>query len=140
MPTCKAIWTDGVRYLHTSETGHALVTDAPETVGGGNSAPTPMELVLHALAGCTGVDLALILDKMRQPYTALEITVTGERADSHPKVYTAVHLHVTARGEISPKKLERALKLSVEDFCSVAAMLRSTATLTYTGEVQGEQS
>ena len=62
-----ATWAGGLRFVHHSATGHALVTDAPEEAGGTDSAPTPMELVILALIGCTGVDVTSILVKMKQP-------------------------------------------------------------------------
>jgi len=129
MPTIKARWTDGVRYVHTSATGHALVTDAPAVAGGSDTAPTPMELVLHAMAGCAGVDLAMILTKMKQSFTGIEITVSGERRDEHPRVYTQIEFHVVVRGEVSEKKLARAVNLSLDEYCGVAGMLRTTAEI-----------
>jgi len=132
MPLCKATWTDGIRFLHTSGSGHALVTDAPETVGGGNTAPTPMELVLHALIGCQGVDLAMMLNKMKQPFTFLEITAEAERRDEHPRIYKNIALHVTVRGEVSEKKLLRAMDLSLNTYCSVAGMIQETTAITQT--------
>ncbi|MEZ4386259.1 MAG: OsmC family protein [Candidatus Krumholzibacteriia bacterium] len=134
MPTIKARWTDGVRFVHTSDTGHALVTDAPAP-NGTNTAPSPMELVLHALAGCAGVDLALILTKMKQPFRDLEITVSGERRDEHPRVYVKVAFHVTVRGEVSEKKLARAVDLSLDEYCGVAGMLRETAEISRSWEI-----
>jgi putative redox protein len=136
MPSCKAVWTDGVRFIHTSGSGHALVSDAPETVGGSDSAPTPMELVLHALCGCMGVDLAGMLAKMRQPWTGLEISAEGERADDHPRIYTRIALHVAVTGTVDEAKLQRAVALSLDTYCSVAAMLRATAEIVPTWEIR----
>jgi len=138
MPTLKARWTDGVRFLHTSETGHALVTDAPAPTGA-NSAPSPMELVLHALAGCAGVDIASMLTKMRQPFRDLEITVGGERRDEHPRVYTRVTFHVSVRGEVSEKKLARAVNLSLDEYCGVSGMLRETAEISRSWEIHRDE-
>jgi putative redox protein len=132
--TCNARWTDGVRYLHTSGSGHALVTDAMPPFGGG-SAPTPMELILHALAGCTGVDLAMMLEKMHQPVQGIEITVEGDRAEDHPKVYTHLRVHVRVTGAVDERKLERALALSSETYCSVSAMLAATVKISHTHEI-----
>jgi putative redox protein len=134
MPEIKARWTDGVRFLHTSATGHALVTDAPEPAGS-NTAPSPMELVLHALAGCAGHDIASILTKMKQPFHALEITVDGERRDEHPRVYTQVSFHVTVRGDVSEKKLARAVNLSLDEYCGVSGMMRETAEIGRSWEI-----
>jgi len=134
MPTIKARWTDGVRFLHTSSTGHALVTDAPEPTGA-DTAVAPMELVLHAFAACAGVDLALMLGKMRQPFEGLEITVSGERRDEHPRVYVKVAFHATVQGDVSEKKLARAVNLSLDEYCGVAGMLRQTAEISRSWEI-----
>lgn len=138
MTTIKARWTDGVRFLHTSSTGHAFITDAPEEAKGGDTAPAPMELVLHALAGCAGYDLAVILTKMKQQYTAIEITVTGARRDEYPRVYNKVSFHVTVRGNVSEQKLERAVNLSLDEYCGVSGMLRETATIARSWEIVRE--
>ena len=132
--SCTAVWTDGVRYLHTSGSGHTLVTDAAPPFGAG-TAPTPMELLLHALAGCLGVDLAMMLEKMKQPLEGLTITVEGDRAEEHPKIYTAIRVHVVARGAVDPRKLERAIDLSQDTYCSVSAMLGRAAAISHTWEV-----
>ncbi len=136
MLTCKATWTDGLRYVHTSGSGHALVTDAPTSVGGGGTAPSPMELMLHALCGCMGVDLAQMLGKMRQNLTGLEVSAAAERREEHPRVFTRIDLHVVACGEVDPAKLQRAIELSLETYCSVAAIMRSSATIAPTWEVR----
>jgi putative redox protein len=139
MPSCKVVWTDKVRFVHTSGSGHALVTDAPAAAGGSDTAPSPMELVLHALCGCTGVDLVLILAKMRQPLAGLELSAEAERAATHPRVYTRIALHVVAAGALDPDKFKRALDLSLESYCSVAAMLRSTTQIEATWEIRSQQ-
>jgi putative redox protein len=136
MPTCKATWTDGTRFLHTSGTGHALVSDTPATAGGTDTAPSPMELVLHALCGCMGVDIAAILAKMRQSWRGLEISAAGERAETQPRVYRTIDLHVAVVGEVDGDKLQRAIDLSLASYCSVAAMLRATAEIRTTWEVR----
>ncbi|MDD5720172.1 MAG: OsmC family protein [Candidatus Krumholzibacteria bacterium] len=135
-PGCRAIWTDGLRFVHTSCGGHALVTDAPAAAGGAGTAPSPMELVLHALCGCMGVDLIGILAKMRQSVTGLEISATGERADTQPRVYTRIALHVVVSGHVDEDKFKRALDLSLESYCSVAAMLRGSAPIETTWEIR----
>lgn len=124
-------WAGGLRFLHTGATGHVCVTDAPANPGEPTTAPTPMELVLHALAGCAGVDAVAILTKMQQPLAGLEIGITAERADSHPRIYTKIHLEFRVRGAVDERKLQRALELSHEHYCSVAAMLRGTVALSY---------
>ena len=91
---------------------------------------------MHALAGCFGVDLALILAKMKQTLTGLVVTVEGDRADEHPRVYTAIRMHAVLRGDLAPRKVERAVGLSLGTYCSVSAMLRSTAEMSHTWEIR----
>lgn len=125
-----ATWTDGMRFVYQSATGHALVTDAPEAGGGTDSAPTPMELLILGLIGCTGVDVASILTKMKEPLEGLTVTAETERADEHPKVYTKIHLIYHVKGSVNVKKLERAINLSENRYCSASAMLGKTAEIT----------
>jgi putative redox protein len=134
MNSVSARWCDDLRFLHTSGSGHALVTDVLPEAGGG-SAPTPMELILHGLAGCTGVDVVSILRKMKQPLTGLEITVEAERADDHPRVYERVRMHLELRGDLDERRVEKAVMLSETKYCSVSAMLRGTAKLEITWEI-----
>lgn len=91
-----------------------------------------METVLIALAGCTGMDVVGILEKMRAPLEGLTVRVTGERAEIHPKVFTQIHVRYEARGMgLTPAQMNRAVKLSQEKYCSVAAMLRPTVAMTH---------
>ncbi|NOY99808.1 MAG: OsmC family protein [Chloroflexi bacterium] len=90
----------------------------------------PMELTLAALAGCTGVDVVSILKKKRANFTDLQVKVSGKRADTHPKVYTEINITYLIWGEnIKPKDVEQAIQLSEEKYCSVSAMLKSTAKI-----------
>jgi len=125
-----ATWTGGLRFVHRSGTGHAVVTDAPAAFGGSDSAATPMELVMLGLLGCTGVDVTSALQKMRQPLDSLEITGSGERAENHPKVFTKIHLVYTLTGDLDAKKVERAISLSESTYCSVSAMLKASVEIT----------
>lgn len=127
----KATWVDGMRFAYETATGHGLVTDAPESVGGRNTAATPMELVLLGLLGCTGVDVVSILQKMKQSPESLQVRCQAERAENHPKVYTKIHLIYEVRGDVDEAKLERAIGLSETKYCSVSAMLSSTAEITH---------
>ena len=126
----KATWIDGMRFAYNSATGHGLITDAPETHGGTGTAASPMELVLLGLIGCTGVDVTSILQKMKQPVESLSVTCRAERAEEHPKVYTKIHLIYDVKGDVDEKRLQRAIHLSESTYCSVSAMLSSTAEIT----------
>ncbi|MCR6623649.1 MAG: OsmC family protein [archaeon YNP-LCB-024-027] len=96
----------------------APISDVPP------AGPSPMELLLMALAGCTGYDVFSILFKMRQKVESFEIHVSGVRRDEDPRVYTYVDLKYIVRGDVDEKKLLEAIKLSMEKYCSVSAMLR----------------
>lgn len=125
-----ATWAGGMRFVHRSATGHAVVTDAPADKGGLGSAPTPMEMVILGLIGCTGVDVVSILHKMKQPLESFEVSAEHERAEDHPRVYTKIHVVYTLRGDLDEKKVHRAVSLSEKTYCSVSAMLRGSATIT----------
>ena len=123
-------WTDKERYIGTANSHHAVVMDTAAE----KTANSPMELVLISLCGCTASDVVGILRKKREPFTALEVRATGERADGYPAVYTSIHLTYVVRGEVSKKAMEDAVRLSKEKYCSVSAMLEKTAKITYTIE------
>ncbi len=124
-------WTGpGLRMLGDVEGGPAIILDS-KGIYGHHTGPAPMELMLISLAGCTGMDVIAIMEKKRQPMTNLQVRVEGERAATHPKVYTKIHVEYIAYGKgIDPKALERAIELSATKYCSVQAMLRSTAEIT----------
>ena len=129
--TMTATWTGGMRFVYRSASGHGLVTDTPVAGGGGGTAPSPMELVLLGLIGCTGVDVAGILERMREPLKGLEVSAAYERAEEHPRAYTKIHLTYSLRGELDEKKVRRAIDLSESKYCSVSAMLGHTAEITH---------
>ncbi len=123
-------WTDKDRFVGAASSRHAIVVDA----GANKTANSPMELVLIALCGCTASDVVGILRKKREPFTALEVSAKGERAEGYPAVYTSIHLTYTVRGAVSKKAMEDAVRLSEEKYCSVSAMLQKSAKITYTIE------
>jgi putative redox protein len=93
------------------------------------TANTPMELVLIALCGCTASDVVGILKKKREPFTSLEVSAEGERAQGYPAVYTEIKLKYRVGGKVSSKAMEDAVRLSKEKYCSVSAMLEKTAKI-----------
>jgi putative redox protein len=123
--SAKAIWTDNERYLAEATSRHALVMDTASE----KTANTPMELVLIALCGCTASDVVGILKKKREPFTSLEVSAEGERAQGYPAVYTEIKLRYRVGGNVSPKAMEDAVRLSKEKYCSVSAMLEKTAKI-----------
>lgn len=112
--------------------GHSFIVDADESVGGANQGPRPKALLLSALAGCTGMDVVSILKKMKVPLERLEISVAGENSAEHPKVYQDVELVYSFWGEhLDESKLQKAVELSQEKYCGVAATLRGVGTITH---------
>ena len=90
----------------------------------------PMQMILASLAGCSGVDIVNILKKKRVNFSDLQIKVSGQRADTHPKVYTDIHVTYYVWGEdIKEKDVKQAIELSEDKYCSVSAMLKSTAKI-----------
>lgn len=132
--------TTGAQYEARNEAGQLAVLDGPPDVGGRGAGVRPMELLLMSLGGCSAVDVQLILQKQRQAYTGLGVTVEGTRADAVPAVFTAIHLHFEAAGDVDPKKLEHAVALSMEKYCSVARMLESTARITFSSAVKPDSA
>ncbi len=133
-------WTSGKQLVAESASGHAIVLDANAEVGGRNTGPAPMELVLMGLAGCTGIDVVFILvDRLKKELTGLEVRVVGERAENHPKVYTKIEVTYSLRGKNLPHKdALRAIRLSAQNFCSVSAMLEKTAAIHSSYELYDE--
>lgn len=127
--------TGGMQFVGRAGSGHAVLLDAAPDVGGEDSAPRPMELVLIGLGGCTGMDVVSILRKMRLNWERFEILLEAERAPDHPKVFTKIHLIYRIWGEVPEEKLKRAIELSLGRYCSVTAMLRRTAEITYDYEI-----
>ena len=117
---------------------HWHMIDTKEEIGGNAGAPTPMEMVLEALGGCTGMDTLSILKKKRTPFSHLDIFLNGERSEEHPKVFTDIHIKFVLHsdgGEKALRDLETAAKLSSEKYCSVSAMLSGKVNITHEVEI-----
>jgi putative redox protein len=132
---------EGAAFISHADSGHALVIDGSEKIGGRNLGPRPMELVLQGLAGCSAMDVISMLRTMRQQVTDLDIQVEAERADEFPKVFTRIHLRYIVTGiDLKPGRVERAVEMSAEKYCSVSAMLASTATITHEIELRAAEA
>ena len=110
-----------MEYSGAAETGPAVLMDGKSASG-----PGPMDSLLLALAGCIAIDIQVILERLRVPMTGLEAEVVGERATSHPKRYTRIRMVYRVEGPLQEDqaKLERAVELSRDTFCSVLHSLR----------------
>ena len=122
MPRATLTWK-GHRRFDAEVEGHPVVIDS--NPGGRADGPTPMQLVLPAIGGCSGIDVVAILEKKHVDVTALTIAVDGMRRESpFPKVYTSIDVLYTVRGRGVPAKaVEDAIRLSRDRYCSVTAML-----------------
>lgn len=130
MPEARVVWQEGLRFKVHAPAGHTLTIDSPQ---GTNAGPSPMALVLIALAGCTAMDVISILQKQRQPVTGLEVVVAAERAEEHPRVFTGYEVTYIVHGAgVDRDAVERAVSLSEDKYCSVGAMLRQAAPLRHT--------
>ncbi|MGD8625707.1 MAG: OsmC family protein [Anaerolineae bacterium] len=123
----KVTWVEDQRYVGQATSGHGVVVDASaEKVG-----PSPMELVLMGMAACTAYDVVEILKKKRQAVAGLEVQARAERAQTPPRVYTAIAVEYVVRGRgVQAKAVEDAIRLSLDKYCSVSNMLNQTATIT----------
>ena len=127
---------EGVSFVGQSESGHSVVMDGAPESGGRNLGVRPMEMLLMGLGGCSAFDVVLILRKSRQQITDCVADLSAERADSDPKVFTRIHVHFTVTGKgLDPKRVEQAVKLSAEKYCSASIMLGKTAEITHDFEV-----
>jgi putative redox protein len=127
----------GVTFTGKSDSGHWVMMDGPAQLGGSDAAPRPKELVLIALGGCTGSDVASILQKKRIPFEDFELHLTANVAEQHPLVFTSIHTEYVVFGEnINPADLERAIELSTTKYCAVSAMLRASVELTHSYQIK----
>lgn len=131
MQTAKVRWIENQQFLATSPSGNAVPFDCGRE---GKSAPGPMEMLLAALGVCTATDVVSILEKKRQKVDSLEVLVSGERADTEPRVWTKIEIVYRLRGKLDEKGVRAAIELSQTKYCSVAAMLGKVATITYRHE------
>jgi len=130
---------DKAIFLAVTDSGQTISMAGAPDISGTYQGARPMEVVLSGLGGCSAIDVMLILKKSRQAVSNCEIEMTAERADSIPKVFTKIHIHYIIYGtDLDAKKINRAVTLSMEKYCSVTRMLEKTATITADFEIVGE--
>lgn len=128
---CTVRWVEGRTFLAETGSGHLVAMDGAPEAGGRNLAPRPMELLLAGAGGCTAFDIVMILEKGRQAVRGCEVRLEAERAPSDPKVFTRIRFHYIVRGRgLDADRVERAVKLSAEKYCSASIMLGKTAEIT----------
>ncbi len=121
-----------VRFEGVNSAGNTVIVEGSPEIGGEGQGMRPMELLLVSLASCSSMDVVSILKKMRQPLEDLRVEVEGRRAtDQVPAVFTKIHLRFVLKGDLRPDRVEEAIRLSVDKYCSVGRMLDKTAEITY---------
>ncbi len=116
----------------TNDTGNSILMDGSPDIGGAGKGMRPMQLLLAAVGGCSAIDIILILKKQKQIIESFEIEVDGEREKIEGySLFRDICLHFKIKGQVDLDKAERAVKLSIEKYCSVSKTLEPTAKITY---------
>ena len=129
-------WVEDRTFVGESGSGHKIVLGTAHGPEGLSPGPSAMELVLIGMGGCSAYDVVHILEKGREAIEDVSVALDADRAEQDPKVFTRVHMHFVVKGRrLAPDKVERAIALSVEKYCSASAMIGKTATITHDFEV-----
>lgn len=132
-------WIGGMQF-NADVNGHTIRMDAPERAGGDDIGPIPKPLVLTALSGCTGMDVAALLRRAGKPVDELAIRVEGQLSDRHPIVYTAIHLTYEFRGPMDHREAAlEAVAKSQGELCGVSRMLKQILPVTWDVLYNGEK-
>jgi len=126
---------EGMQFVGCSDSGHGMLLDTDSQFGGSDSAARPVETVLIAAGGCSGMDVISILRKMKQDVRDFEVELEAKRSSEHPKVLTEIDLHYKVWGEVEESKFVKAIELSIDKYCSVLNMLKPTVNVEYTYEI-----
>lgn len=120
-----------------NESGQTVQSDGATSIGGSHLGMRPMEMLISSLGSCSAIDVISFLRKMRQPLEDIQIRIEADReADQTPSLFTEVRMHYILKGSMDPKKVEKAISLSVDKYCSVARILEKTARITWSYELQ----
>ena len=129
-------WTGGVSFSGRADSGHDVVMDGSPDYGGQNKGSRPMEVLLIGMGGCTAFDVIHILRKQRQDVTDCVANIDAQRAETDPKVFTKIHIRFIVTGrKLDPKKVDQAIHLSAEKYCSASIMIGKTAEITHDFEL-----
>ncbi|MDI6744481.1 MAG: OsmC family protein [Thermodesulfovibrionales bacterium] len=136
MSEAKITYVNGLQFVGEAASGHAIVMDGDAGVGGRNTGLRPMELLLIGIGGCSGMDVASILNKKKQDLKGLEINVKGQKAENYPKKFTDIDIEFIVRGKnVSDDAVKRAVELSMKKYCSVKATLEGSAKITWSWKI-----
>jgi len=138
----KVKWVDNAMFVGESGSGHSVVMDGPEDLGGRNMGIRPMEMLLIGMGGCANYDVMSILKKSRQKVTTCHAELEAERADTVPAVFTTINIHFVVKGhDLKEKQVKRAVELSAEKYCSASIMLgKGGVEISHSYEILTESS
>lgn len=129
-------WIDGRAFEGATDSRHNVIMDGPPDAGGQNRGIQPMATLLLGLGGCTAFDVIDILEKSRQQIDDCVLEIEEKRADNFPAVFTTIHIKYVVTGQgLNSAKVERAVNLSAEKYCSASIMLAKTAEITHEIEI-----
>ncbi|MCP4188462.1 MAG: OsmC family protein [Gammaproteobacteria bacterium] len=129
---CRVKWLDHMTFVGESDSGHSVVMDGAPEAGGRNLGVRPMEMLLLGLGGCTAFDVISILKKSRQNVVDCEVHIEAERREEIPKVFTRIHIHFVVSGKnLKSERVEKAVNLSADKYCSASEMLGKVAKITH---------
>ncbi|WP_084282942.1 OsmC family protein [Polynucleobacter kasalickyi] len=136
---CKVSWmgVEGMSFSAEVGSGHLVNMDGAPEAGGRNLAPRPMELLLAGAGGCTAFDVVMILKKARQDIRGCEVKLSATRAEEDPKVFTSIHMTFVVTGKnLDLNRVQKAVDLSHDKYCSATIMLEKTAAITHSIEIK----
>ncbi len=135
MGTVAIKWVESQLMTGVDSAGHPLVIGTSSEKEPAWAGLKPSDLLMLSAASCSAYDVIMILDRQREPLAGLEVTCRGEQEPEPPYTFTKMHLHYTLKGDLNPKKVERAIQLSEEKYCSVINTLKNQVTITNDYEI-----
>lgn len=133
---CQTKWIGGLGF-EAQVRGHKFIMDAKSEVGGKDQGPTPKEFLLASICGCSGMDVASILTKMRLKVDSCEVLAQTETTAGHPSIFATVHLQFVIQGEVKAEQAMKAVTLSMTKYCGVSAMVVKASPITFEVSVNG---
>lgn len=129
-------WLDGMCFVGTTEGGHSVVMEGAAAEDTAKRGPSPMEMLLLGVAGCSSIDVVMIAQKQRQNIIGCQAAVTAKRADEAPRVFTEIHIHFKVTGrDLKEAAIAKAVELSAEKYCSASIMLGKAAKVSHSFEI-----
>jgi putative redox protein len=131
----------GITFIGKAGSGHWATMDGSSKFRGSEGASTPKEMMLIALGGCTGADVASILSKMKEKIDRFEIDLAADTAEEHPKIFTKIYITYKFWGEnLREENIAKAISLSQDKYCSVSAMMKKTVDIICSHEINPEDN